>query len=55
MAIGDNFNDLEMLQFAGHPVLMGNSCPGLEGPDWPRTLSNDQDGVAEAIKNYVLR
>ena len=55
MAIGDNFNDLEMLQFAGHPVLMGNSCPGLDHPDWARTLSADQDGVAEAIKNYVLR
>lgn len=55
MAIGDNFNDLEMLQFAGRPVLMGNSCPGLEHLTWPRTLSADQDGVAEAIKTYVLR
>jgi hypothetical protein len=54
MAIGDNLNDLEMLQFAGRPVLMGNSCPDLDRPDWPRTLSNDQDGVAEAIKTYVL-
>ena len=55
MAIGDNFNDLEMLQFAGCPVLMGNSCSDLHRPEWPRTLSNDQDGVAEAIRTYVLR
>jgi hypothetical protein len=53
MAIGDNFNDLEMLQFAGCPVLMGNA--DLDRPEWPRTLSNDQDGVAEAIRTYVLR
>jgi len=55
MAIGDNFNDLEMLQFAGQPVLMANRCPGLEGQGWPITLSNDQDGVAAAIKAYILR
>jgi hypothetical protein len=54
MAIGDNFNDLEMLQFAGQPVLMGNRCQGLDHPDWPTTLSNDQDGVAAAIKTYIL-
>lgn len=55
MAIGDNFNDLEMLQFAGRPVLMGNRCAGLEGPGWHLTLSNDEDGVAEAIQTYVLK
>jgi Cof subfamily protein (haloacid dehalogenase superfamily) len=55
MAIGDNFNDLEMLQFAGQPVLMGNRASGLERPDWPLTLSNDSDGVAAAIEAYVLR
>jgi hypothetical protein len=54
MAIGDNFNDLEMLQLAGQPVLMGNRCPGLDHPDWPTTLSNDQDGVAAAIRTYIL-
>ena len=25
MAVGDNFNDLEMLEYAGTPVLMGNA------------------------------
>jgi Cof subfamily protein (haloacid dehalogenase superfamily) len=54
MAMGDNFNDLEMLQYAGFPVLMGNHCPELHQPDWIKTLANDEDGVAAAIQNYVL-
>jgi hypothetical protein len=54
MAIGDNFNDLEMLQFAALPVLMGNSTAGLAREGWRVTLSNDQDGVAAAIHSYVL-
>ena len=31
MAVGDNHNDVEMLEFAGHPVIMGNACEEL-GP-----------------------
>jgi hypothetical protein len=54
MAVGDNLNDLEMLQYAGFPVLMGNHCPELHQPDWTLTLPNDQDGVAAAIRRYVL-
>lgn len=55
MAIGDNYNDLEMLQMAGCPVLMGNCSPGLAGDGWHLTHSNDQDGVAAAIHNLVLK
>lgn len=55
MAIGDNFNDLEMLQMAGYPVIMGNSTPGLAGDGWHLTHSNDQDGVAAAIRSLVLK
>src|SRR5262249_25444081 len=29
MAIGDNFNDVEMLAFAGVPFIMGNACQEL--------------------------
>jgi Cof subfamily protein (haloacid dehalogenase superfamily) len=54
MAIGDNLNDLEMLQFAGLPVVMGNSVPELKSLGWPETLSNDQGGVAAAIEQYAL-
>jgi len=54
MAIGDNYNDREMLEFCGCPVLMGNCTPGLDENGWPVTLSNDQDGVAAAVHTYVL-
>jgi hypothetical protein len=55
MAIGDNFNDHEMLTFAGHPVVMANRTPGFGTEGWKSTLSNDEDGVAHALESYVLR
>ncbi|MFZ0520509.1 MAG: Cof-type HAD-IIB family hydrolase [Candidatus Acidiferrales bacterium] len=54
MAIGDNWNDREMLEFAGHPVVMGNSVDELKSLGWPITLSNDEDGLAAAIRRYAL-
>lgn len=54
MAIGDNWNDREMLEFAGFPVVMGNSVPELKSLGWQVTLSNDENGVAEAIRTYAL-
>ena len=55
MTIGDNFNDLEMLQFAGTGVVMGNADPSLlERQEFYTTLSNDEDGVAVAINRYIL-
>ncbi|MFZ3216876.1 MAG: Cof-type HAD-IIB family hydrolase [Candidatus Acidiferrales bacterium] len=54
MAIGDNWNDRQMLEFAGSPVLMGNCIAELKSRGWPITLSNDEDGVAAAIWNYAL-
>lgn len=55
MCIGDNFNDLEMLEYAGTPVLMGNSAPELlEREDFFTTLSNDEHGVAAAIERFIL-
>ena len=44
MAIGDNHNDVEMLEFAGHPVIMGNACEELRGRGWTVTLGNDECG-----------
>ena len=35
MAVGDNLNDLPMLEFAGTPVLMGNAIPDLRDRGWP--------------------
>ena len=54
LAIGDNLNDREMLDFAGLAVVMGNASPGLKSLGWPVTLSNDEGGVAAAIEQYVL-
>jgi Cof subfamily protein (haloacid dehalogenase superfamily) len=53
MAIGDNHNDVEMLEFAGHPVIMGNACEELRGRGWSVTLGNDQCGVAAAVAEVV--
>lgn len=54
MAFGDNFNDLEMLEFAGLPVVMGNHIEGLPRPGWTITAPCDESGVAGAIERYVL-
>lgn len=54
LAIGDNFNDREMLEFAGRAVVMANAVPELKNLGWPITLSNDEAGVAAAIERYVL-
>ena len=53
MAIGDNFNDLEMLAFAGVPFIMGNACEELKTQGWAVTLSNDENGVASAIEQVL--
>ncbi|MGB2606890.1 MAG: Cof-type HAD-IIB family hydrolase [Candidatus Sulfotelmatobacter sp.] len=53
MAIGDNHNDIEMLEFAGHPVIMGNACEELRRRGWNLTLGNDQCGVAAAVAEVV--
>jgi Cof subfamily protein (haloacid dehalogenase superfamily) len=54
LAIGDNHNDLEMLSFAGVPVVMENSVPELKQRGWHVTGSNDEDGVASAIRHFAL-
>jgi hypothetical protein len=54
MAVGDNFNDREMLEFAGLPVVMGNAVEPLKQLGWPVTLDNDHGGVAAAIERFAL-
>lgn len=50
MAIGDNHNDVEMLEFAGYPVIMGNACPELLERGWTVTRGNDACGIAAAVE-----
>jgi len=53
MAVGDNFNDIEMLAFAGHPFIMGNASEELRGRGWTVTLRNDQSGIAAALEQVM--
>ena len=56
LAVGDNFNDLEMLEWAGTGVVMANADPALrERVGFHTTASNDEDGVADAIERFVLK
>jgi Cof subfamily protein (haloacid dehalogenase superfamily) len=54
MAIGDNWNDVPMLEFAGHPVVMDNAPEELRdraaAEGWEVAPSNDEDGVAVVIE-----
>jgi Cof subfamily protein (haloacid dehalogenase superfamily) len=50
MAIGDNHNDVEMLEFAGHPFIMGNACSELRQRGWTVTRGNDACGIAGAVE-----
>jgi Cof subfamily protein (haloacid dehalogenase superfamily) len=54
MAIGDNLNDLEMLEFAGVPVIMGNAVDGLRHRGWHETSTHDEAGVAQAIWRLAI-
>ncbi len=53
MAIGDNYNDVEMLEFAGLPVIMGNASSELRQNGWQLTATNDQAGVAAAVEQHL--
>jgi hydroxymethylpyrimidine pyrophosphatase-like HAD family hydrolase len=54
MAIGDGNNDLGLMKAAGLSIAMGNSDPDvLEAADHV-TEDNEHDGVAQAIRRYVL-
>ena len=54
LAIGDNWNDREMIRAAGVGYLMGNADPALRRLGLPVLPSNDDDGVAVAIERHVL-
>jgi Cof subfamily protein (haloacid dehalogenase superfamily) len=56
MAVGDNFNDLEMLEYAGTGVLMGNAHARLlsDHKSLHVTATNDEDGVAQAIEKFII-
>jgi len=54
LAIGDNWNDRTMLEVAGLGLLMGGGDADLLGLGFPVLPSSDENGVAVALKRYVL-
>jgi Cof subfamily protein (haloacid dehalogenase superfamily) len=54
MAIGDSYNDLEMIEYAGYGVAMDNAHQSIKERADFVTTSNNDDGVAEAIEKFAL-
>ncbi|WP_434751827.1 Cof-type HAD-IIB family hydrolase [Paenibacillus amylolyticus] len=54
MAIGNYFNDITMLTFAGKGIAMDNSPEEVKAASDEVTLSNNDEGVAHAIHKYIL-
>jgi hydroxymethylpyrimidine pyrophosphatase-like HAD family hydrolase len=55
MAVGDNLNDVEMLDFAGTAVVMGNATDAIKSRGYHLTGTNDEAGLATAIRLHALR
>jgi len=53
MAIGDNYNDIEMLEFAGYPCIMGNASSELHHRGWRTAPDNNENGVAFAVESAL--
>jgi hydroxymethylpyrimidine pyrophosphatase-like HAD family hydrolase len=55
ICIGDEVNDLEMISHAGLGVAMGNAIPEVKAVAQYVTHSNEEDGVAHVIEQFVLK
>lgn len=55
VAIGDQYNDIPMFKVAGLSIAMGNAEEEIKELSDVTTLTNDENGVAYAIENYVLK
>jgi Cof subfamily protein (haloacid dehalogenase superfamily) len=53
VAIGDNLNDVEMLDFAGAAYVMGNATDALKSRGYRETATNDEGGLASAIRDCL--
>ena len=53
IAFGDEDNDLEMLEFAGHGIAMGNGIDKVKNIANDITLSNEEDGVAQYLADLL--
>jgi len=53
--IGDNYNDLKVLKKVGHPIVMGNAPDTLKKVARFITSTNDENGVAVAVREYISK
>lgn len=53
IAVGDNYNDIEMIQKAGIGIAMGNSVPEVLAVADYVTTSNDDDGLLHALRKFL--
>jgi len=53
MAFGDSYNDITMLQTAGIGVAMGNAEDAIKAVSKHVTTSNEDDGVAVALRHIL--
>lgn len=54
IAVGDGYNDLEMLDYAGLGVVVGNARPEIKERADFVCRSNDECGVAEVVEKFIL-
>ncbi len=54
VAVGDGYNDLSMIKYAGLGVAMANAQDVVKDAAQVVTLSNEEDGVAHLVKNYLM-
>lgn len=54
LAIGDSYNDLDMIKWAGIGIAMANARPEVKAAADYTTASNEEHGVAEALRRFVL-
>ncbi|MBC1450388.1 HAD family phosphatase [Listeria welshimeri] len=55
IAFGDGHNDITMVKYAGTGIAMDNAVPELKAVANSITLSNNKDGIAQALNNFIKR
>ncbi|MGB8454885.1 MAG: Cof-type HAD-IIB family hydrolase [Anaerocolumna sp.] len=53
LSFGDSYNDMEMISESGIGIAMGNACEQLKKVADFVTLSNDEDGVAVILEEFI--
>ncbi|MBC1939371.1 HAD family phosphatase [Listeria welshimeri] len=53
IAFGDGHNDITMVKYAGTGIAMDNAVPELKAVANSITLSNNKDGIAHVLNNFI--